>query len=248
MRFKNFYPLRDIRQPQEWRKGFEFADYAAQNIRRNFKRVRPNYWKRSVRNYFSAYSHGDHNLGKVWRALKNSKFADNTLVIILTDHGMHLGDKQRFGKATLWEQSACVPLIIHDPTDPEPRIVNDPVGLVDVGPTVLDYVGMPEIKGSPGRSLRDAVASGHADPDRAVPTFNHHGSAIRKGDYRFVQYNDGSTEFFNLREDWWQQTLLSEEHPEYAASREAFYACCAEYGQETFPVQDSSKDVTSGSL
>ncbi|WP_050931582.1 sulfatase-like hydrolase/transferase [Aestuariivita boseongensis] len=235
VRFKEMYPLRGIHQPASWDEGFGFGPYAQEKLRRNFEGVRKRYWKKSIRNYFSAYSHGDHNLGKVWRALKQSRFADNTLVIILTDHGMHLGDKQRFGKATLWEQTACVPLIIHDPTDPTPRVVTDPVGLIDVGPTVMDYIGYPEIAQSPGRSLRRAVSEGAADPDRAVPTFNHHGSAIRKGEYRFIQYNDGSTEFFNLSDDWWQQHLLGEDHPDYAAMREAFFECCREYGQEKFP-------------
>ncbi len=235
IRYKQMYPLSKIHQPASWKEGFEFVDYAKQEITRNFEDVKPLYWKRSIRNYFSAYSHGDHNLGKVWRALKGSRFADNTLVIILTDHGMHLGDKQRFGKATLWEQSACVPLIVHDPTDPQPRVVRDPVGLIDVGPTIMDYIGFPALQDTPGRSLREAVGSGTAEATRAVPTFNHHGSAIRKGDYRFIQYRDGSTEFFDLRNDWWQQKPLGDDHPEYKDMRDAFFECCHEYGQLTFP-------------
>ena len=235
VRFKDLYPLNKIQQPDSWENGFAFSEYANTNIRQNFAQTGTRYWKKSVRNYFAAYSHGDYNLGKVWRALKNSKFADNTILIILTDHGMHLGDKARFGKSTLWEQTACVPFIIHDPSNAVPGIVDDPVGLIDVGPTVLDYAGLSPIEGTPGRSLRNVVAGGASDPDRAVPTFNHHGSAIRKGDYRLIEYNDGSTEFYNLRTDWWQQEMLGEEHPDFAATKAALRTCCLEYGQTKFP-------------
>lgn len=242
IRFKHMYPLRDIKQPESWADGFEYVGYSKNKIGKNFAGRKPLYWKRSVRNYFSAYSHGDHHLGTVWRGLKQSKFADNTIVVILTDHGMHLGDKHRFGKATLWEQTACVPLVVHDPRTPRPQVVTDPVGLIDVGPTILDYVDMPPLEQSSGQSLRQAVETGRADPDRAVPTFNHHGSAIRKGDYRLIEYNDGSTELFNLRDDWWQQKLLGEDHPAFGPMHDALRACCADYGQTAFPTRNVEAD------
>jgi arylsulfatase A-like enzyme len=59
-------------------------------------------WRKSVRNYFSALSHTDYHLGRIWDALKASRFADNTLVIIASDHGLHLGERNRFRKHTLW--------------------------------------------------------------------------------------------------------------------------------------------------
>ena len=186
-------------------------------------------WQLSVRNYFSAVTHVDHYLGRVWDALKASRFADNTIVVILSDHGMHLGDRYRFRKTTLWEQVANIPFVIHDPTRPEPRDNLDPVAVLDVGPTLMDYAGLPPLEGCVGRSLR-AQAEGASVPDRAVPTFHYDSIGLRKGPYRFIRYEDGSTEFYDVEQDWWQIHDLGPDHPDYAAMEAATEACALEYG------------------
>ncbi|NRB18016.1 MAG: sulfatase-like hydrolase/transferase [Rhodobacteraceae bacterium] len=65
----------------------------------------------SVRNYYSALSHGDHHLWRIMEALKASKHAENTIVILLSDHGFHLGNRDHFKKTTLWEQVSGVPFV-----------------------------------------------------------------------------------------------------------------------------------------
>ncbi|HCQ67446.1 MAG TPA: choline-sulfatase, partial [Rhodobacteraceae bacterium] len=55
----------------------------------------------------------------------------------------HLGERDRFRKHTLWEQVANVPLILHDPTRPVAKVVTDPVALLDIAPTVADYLSLP---------------------------------------------------------------------------------------------------------
>ena len=72
-------------------------------------------WRLNVRNYFAALSHGDYHLGRVWDALQASEHGQNTIVVILSDHGFLLGARKRFYKTTLWEQSVGTPLIIRDP-------------------------------------------------------------------------------------------------------------------------------------
>ena len=172
----------------------------------------------------------DDHLGRVWDALKASPHADNTLVILLSDHGLHLGERDRFRKHTLWEQVANVPLIIHDPARPEAKVVIDPVALIDVGPTVMDYLALPPLEDSPGQTLRPFVETTHRAPDRVVPTFIDGNAAIRKGKYRFIRYRDGSEQLFDLEADWWQTRDLGAGHPDYQSVRAAFEACCAEYG------------------
>ena len=79
----------------------------------------------------------------------------------------------------------------------------------------------------------DAIVNGaNADQDRTVGTFNTHGSSIRKGSYRFVRYNDGTTELYNLDEDWWQQKNLGPTHPEFAGMEQAHAQLCRSYGNE----------------
>lgn len=234
-RFKRMYPIHRFRYPKEWADGFNRGSYSEAQIKKNFRTHDRRFWRKSVRNYFAAFSHGDHHLGTVWDALMNSPHASSTVVILLTDHGYHLGENQRFGKSTLWEQAALVPIIIYDPDSRKQRVQTDPVALLDTGPTVLDYAGLPPLENCAGRSLRPLMHGTSQDPDRAVPTFNRHGSAIRKGKYRFIRYLDGTTEFFDLENDWWQQRNLQANHPDYADMAAAHEDCCRAHGLELEP-------------
>ena len=65
--------------------------------------------------YLASVTFVDHCVGIVLDALKNSPHADNTLIVLWSDHGFHLGEKQHWAKRTLWEESTRVPLLIAGP-------------------------------------------------------------------------------------------------------------------------------------
>ena len=229
LRFKEMYNAQNFKQPKDWAGGFVENAIADEICGKTIDNSRIRFWQKSVRNYFSSLSYADYQLGRVWDALKSSRHAENTLVVILSDHGLHLGERDRFTKCSLWEQVANVPLIIHDPAQPAGQVVSDPVGLIDVGPTVMEYLGLPPLDDSPGRSLL-AQMNWERDPDRAVPTFYFGNAGVRKGKYRYIRYSDGSTQLFDLSQDWWQTHNLGEGHPDYQKMKEAHAACCKEYG------------------
>lgn len=230
-RFKEMYNEENFVQPEEWRDGFDYNEYTVKNRFMNpfLKNNDIKWWRASVRNYFSALSHGDYHLGRVWDALQSSQHAKNTIVIILSDHGFHLGNRHQFNKTTLWEQVAGVPLIIHDPDHPNGQEIHDPVALVDVGPTVLDYAGLPEIENCVGQSLLPHI-EGETLPDRTIPTFHHDNAAIRKGKFRFIRYEDGSTQLYDLDEDYWQLRDLGSDHPAYESMYDSLISCSDTYG------------------
>ena len=186
-RFKDIYDEKNFRMPEAWLQGFDTAEYPDLFWPQNFDARDLGYWRKSVRNYFSAYSHVDYQIGRVWDALQASEHARDTVVILMSDHGFHLGDKNRMRKYTLWEESCRVPLIIHDPDAAETSEVTDPVALLDIGPTVLDYAGCLPLDGTQGRSLVSQL-HGATDPDRAVPTFLFGNASMRQGSYRITQY------------------------------------------------------------
>jgi arylsulfatase A-like enzyme len=231
LRFKEMYDVKAFRKPPSWADGFASDDFIRQLVMESDKLQDDglNFWRACVRNYFSAYSHGDHHLGRVWDALKASPHAENTLVVICSDHGFHLGDRRRFSKFTLFEQVAGVPLIIWDPASRQSRSVTDPVALLDIGPTLLDHAGLPPLPDCAGRSLLPYL-QGRGDPDRAVPTFWHDSAAIRKGDYRFIRYADGSTQLFDLSKDFWQQYELGPGHPAFGPMYESLRDTCRDHG------------------
>ncbi len=227
-RFKEMYDQAAFQRPASWVNGYPSDDFIRQLVPDGNKMPadKVDFWRASVRNYFAAYSHGDHHLGRVWDALQSSRHADNTLVVICADHGFHMGDRGRFSKFTLFEQVAGVPLIIYDPAHPEPQVVTAPVALLDLGPTLLDYAGLPKPPGFVGRSL---LAS-PPDPDRAVLTVWHDSAAIRQGRYRFIRYADGSTQLFDMTDDLWQQTDLGPDHPAHAVMLASLIQTCHDYG------------------
>lgn len=232
-RFKDMYNPDNLFMPKEWGNGFdentfsdEFWDQTPAMIERNW-----GWWRYNVRNYFSGITHGDYHLGRVWDALRKSKHADNTIVVVTTDHGFMLGTRNRFYKGTIWEQSAGVPLIVFDPSDTRPRINHDPVALLDIGPTILDYAQLDPLRNCMGRSLRPQI-EGAQNPDRVIPTFRYDNASIRKGHYRFCKFVDGTTQLYDLRNDIWNYNNLGTDHPEYTSMHSALMATCAEYGMQ----------------
>ncbi|MGJ8546410.1 MAG: sulfatase-like hydrolase/transferase [Sulfitobacter sp.] len=228
-RYKTMYDPKKLKRPAAWDTPEKPNPFIEAQGGENLDNTNLTRWRNSVRNYFSAYSHVDHHLGRVLDALEASPHADNTMIVLLSDHGFHLGEKNRFRKLTLWEQVANVPLIIYDPANPKPQEIFDPVALLDVGPTVLDYLGLAMPEPSLGRSLRPQI-EGASDPGRVVATFHYDSVAIRKGPYRLIRYEDGSTQFYDVTQDWWQTTDLGETHPDFAETYAALEAISAQSG------------------
>ena len=221
-RFKEMYDARALKVPKSWARGWPPDAYirASQPPTEKMEEGGLAFWQDCIRNYFSAYSHGDHHLGRVWDALKASRHAQDTVVILLADHGFHLGDRGRFSKFTLFDQVTRVPLVIHDPARPKGRSIRNPVALLDIGPTVLDLAGLPRPAHWAGRSLRPYL-KGPGDPDRAVLSTWHGNLAVRRGDYTLIRYEDGSTQLFDTAHDLWQQTDLGPAHPAHAPMLQA---------------------------
>ena len=234
-RFKEMYDAAAFRRPKAWAAGFPGDDFIRNLVPDGDKMDGKDlgFWQASVRNYFAALSHGDHHLGRVWDALKASRHAEDTLVVICSDHGFHLGDRGRFSKFTLFEQVAGVPLIVADPAHRVGRVVKDPVALLDIGPTVLDYAGLPKPAGFVGRSLLPCLA-GEGDAKRAVLTVWHGSAAIRKGRYRYIRYEDGSTQLFDIKADFWQQKELGPRNPAHVRMGEALAETVRLYGGKGF--------------
>lgn len=236
-RFKELYAADKLEKPGDWTGYLADNPYVAQTIPERPEMQSDSFWQASVRNYFSAYSHGDHHLGRVLDALAASHHAGSTVVILVSDHGFHLGNRNLFRKTTMWEQSLHVPVIIFDPTDPVGRVVDDPVGLIDIGPTVLDFAGVPAPVRRHGRSLRPYLQGAH-DPDRVIPSFYNANATIRKGRYRIIRYGDGSHQLFDCVEDYWQLRDLGRDHPAFDELQAALGLMAGDCGFDLSAVAD----------
>src|SRR3712207_3606769 len=110
-------------------------------------------WRPLVRAYLASTSFLDSQIGRVLDALEAAGHADDTVVVLWSDHGWHLGEKGVTGKNTLWERSTRVPLVITGPgVAPNARCVR-PVELLDLYPTLAELCGLPAAAGLEGLSL-----------------------------------------------------------------------------------------------
>ncbi|WP_345324863.1 sulfatase [Novipirellula rosea] len=174
-------------------------------------------WEHAVQSYLASVTFADHCVGMVLDALQSSEYADNTIVVLFSDHGFHLGEKQRWAKRSLWEDGTRVPLIVSAPGFAAGQTTKPPAELVDVFPTLLHLAGLPEDAALEGNSLVPLMK----DPQQtwthpAVTSFGLGNFSIRSTRYRFIQYHDGSRELYDLRKDPHEWTNLAA-NPEYEA-------------------------------
>ena len=103
--------------------------------------------------YYGCISMIDFNVGRIIKKLKEEGIYDDTLIIFTSDHGEMLGDFNCYGKRSFLDPSARVPLIVRYPGKPKGEKINEPVSLVDIVPTILNYAGIDPDDGLDGCNL-----------------------------------------------------------------------------------------------
>jgi len=161
-----------------------------------------NQWHNLVRSYLACTSFVDSQIGRVMDALQKNNLAENTIVVIWSDHGWHLGEKLITGKNTLWERSTRVPLIFAGPGITEGAVCTRPAELLDIYPTLIELCDLPPRTDLEGHSLvpqlRDA---GTPRKWPAITSHNRNNTSIRTENYRYIHYADGSEEFYDMQQD-----------------------------------------------
>lgn len=170
-------------------------------------------WRHAVRAYLAANSFVDSLVGMLTDALDKSGAADNTIVVLWSDHGFHLGEKLRWAKRTLWEETTRVPMVIAGPGVATDVACGRPVGLIDVYPTLLDLCGVPPRDVLEGQSLRPLLKDPRATWERpAICTFGPNNHSLRSKHFRYTIYSDGSQELYDHRSDpnEWQNLIAAD--------------------------------------
>jgi arylsulfatase A-like enzyme len=171
-------------------------------------------WKPLVQSYLACISFVDHQVGRVLDALDASPYAGNTIVVLYTDHGFHLGEKERFAKRSIWQDGAGVPLIIAGPGMAKGKTCSKPVQLLDLYPTLLDLAGLHADPKLEGHSLKPLLKNPDEEwPHVARSSFGPGNVAIISERYRYIHYNDGSEELYDRQADPNEWKNLSG-HPE----------------------------------
>lgn len=195
----------------------DLADLPVKNVTRQ-QTIAPSHdevlaagkWRDFVHAYLACISFVDHCIGEVADAALDGPNADNTLIVLWSDHGFHLGEKHYWAKRTLWEESTRVPLIFAGKGIPTGARCAATVGLVDLYPTLTDLAGLPAPHSFDGTSLAPLIT----DPSKPWPhatlsTWLPGNHVVIQDHWRYIRYQEGHEELYDMRSDADQFTNLA---------------------------------------
>ena len=245
------FPLDTIELPRTIENDLEdcaevLADLSLYGFRRYRMLVRHEgrqLYKQWLQAYLAAVSFVDDQVGKILEAIDRSPQRDKTIVVLTSDHGFHVGEKQFLYKQSLWEGSTRVPLIVAGLEGmPEGVTCHQPVSLIDLYPTINDLCHLPREpneKGGgyklEGHSLRPLLMNpqgGWTGPDVAItalPGKDHsqhgrHGGtwfphfSVRSKQYRYTLCANGEEELYDYNVDPLEWDNLAAD-PAYAKTK-----------------------------
>ena len=163
----------------------------------------PGSYRNFVRSYAACVAFADAQLGRLLDALDQSPRRDRTIVVLWSDHGFHLGEKDHIEKFALWEKSNHVPLIVVAPNVARPGTrCEHPVDLTAIYPTLLELCGLPADTEADGQSLVPLLQNAAADWQRpAIMTYQRGNHAVRSARWRYIRYSDGTEELYDHSRD-----------------------------------------------
>lgn len=208
-KYFDMYPLEDIVLPAY--KENDLDDAFDHGRRWIHKWVEDNeQWEKVVQSYAAAISFSDAMVGRLLETIKNSKYAKNTIIVLWSDHGMHMGEKENIEKFTLWERSTRVPLIISAPgLTKAGSSSNQPVSLMDMYPTLAELSGFDLPEHLDGHSLVPLIKDPNAKTSPVISSYQFSwaetpftGHAVRSERYRYIYYPDiGLEELYDHQTD-----------------------------------------------
>jgi arylsulfatase A-like enzyme len=223
------FPLEEIQLPPGYKEDdLEDLPPAGQKRgpNRYFEHIRKQgQWKQGIQGYLASIAFADAMVGRVLDALEKGPNRDNTIVVLWSDHGWHLGEKQHWQKYTAWRVCTRVPLIVRVPSGAPGleqgtsagSVCNKPVNLLSLFPTLTELTGLPQKPDNDGPSLVPLLKNPSADwPHASVTFLQDPGSyGLSTENWRMVHYAGGEEELYDSQADRFEWTNLATE-PKHA--------------------------------
>ena len=200
-KYFDLYPLENIILPEVKADDLEDAfDHGRRWIHQWV--VENEQWEKVVQSYAASITFADAMLGRLLEAFENSAYAENTILVVWSDHGMHMGEKENIEKFTLWERSTRVPLLMSVPGVTQAGTTSgQPVSLMDLYPTLVDLAGYERPAHLDGRSLVPQLTEPNETTPPVVTSYQFTwteepvvGHAVRSQRYRYIYYPDVNLE------------------------------------------------------
>lgn len=206
------FPLESIKRPTEpieddWNDMPEFARRLARThahkalhsggLSDHEYMVKNDQWDATIQAYQASVAFVDKQIGRFLDALKNNPRGRETVIMLVSDHGWHLGEKKHWCKGALWEQTTHIPFIVHAPGITPGSVSTQPVSLIDVFPSLADLAGLPLPDYLDGTSIKPQLADPTSPRPPAISSYGEGNTAIRTERWRYIRYEDGSEELYD---------------------------------------------------
>jgi len=246
-KYFDMFALKDIQLPPYLKNDLDDCAEILKDSegRRHFDKLMANggvgHWRKWIQAYLACVAFVGDQVGKVLDALENSPYADNTIVVVTSDHGYHMGEKDNLFKLTVWEEATRVPLVVYAPGVTRSNTeCEHPVSLVDMYPTLIDLCGLGK---NPNARINGVALDGHSivpflkDPKNGTwdgpsvalsviygldelkrnepgrPERQHF--TVRSKRWRYTLCNSGEEELYDHKNDPQEWTNLAKD-PKYA--------------------------------
>ena len=183
-------------------------------------------WKQGIQGYLASIAFADAMVGRVIEALEKGPNRNKTMVVLWSDHGWHLGEKQHWQKYTAWRVCTRIPLIVRVPKGmaglPQGTRAGStcakPVNLLSLFPTLTELAGLPPKPDNDGPSIVPLLKNPEADwPHFSVTHLAEPGSyGLSAERWRYIHYANGDEELYDCQTDRyeWNNLAASADHPE----------------------------------
>ena len=227
------FPLASIRRPAEpdgvddWDDMPEFAQRLARTHAHKSLHngqsdheyiVAKDQWDATIRAYHASVAFVDRQIGRFLKSLEQNPRGRETYVMLVSDHGWHLGEKKHWSKGAIWEQTTHIPFIVRGPGIKVGSKCTQPVSLIDVYPSLVDLASLDIPDGLDGASIKPQLANPSTPRGPAISSYGEGNTSIRTEHWRYIRYEDGSEELYDHRIDPNEWTNLAN-RPEHEATR-----------------------------
>ena len=247
------FPLEEIQLPPGYSEG-DLDDLPPAGKKRGpnryFSHIRKHgQWKRGIQGYLASIAFADAMVGRVMDALESGPNRENTIVVLWSDHGWHLGEKQHWQKYTAWRVCTRVPLIVRVPTDvpglksgsKAGSVCSRPVNLLSLYATLTELAGLPAKDVVDGPSLVPLLKDTNAVwPHVSVTFLGEPGSyGLSEDRWRLIHYSNGDEELYDTLNDPFEWSNLAEQ-PAHADRRATLRNLAPKRFAELIPPSDAS--------
>jgi arylsulfatase A-like enzyme len=172
-------------------------------------------WDVTIRAYQASIAFVDRQIGRFLESLQTNPRGRETFVMLVSDHGWHLGEKKHWCKGAIWEQTTHIPFIVRGPGVKVGSTCTQPISLIDVYPSLVDLAGMDVPDWLDGKSMKPQLAEPATRRSPAISSYGEGNTSIRTERWRYIRYEDGSEELYDHRVDPDEWTNLANQ-PEHA--------------------------------